>query len=401
VPTDAAAELSTDESALAGRSLDLLLSTIEPGSVDPSVLFEARFDLGLAWINFPAGSGGLGIDARYQERVDAALRELGAPDPFPGNPIGIGMVGPSIARHGTDEQRARYLRPLYAGREIWCQLFSEPGAGSDLPSLSTRAVRDGDSWRADGQKVWTSLGHLASFGLLLARTDPESTRHRGLTCFLLDMHAPGVDVRPLRQMTGESEFNEVFLDAVRIPDSSRLGAVGDGWNVAITTLLNERSAIGAAVAQHSAKPARELLDLCRDRYPGDGAVRDRVMRLWIETEVLRLTGERARQLADAGRPGPESSVGKLHGAELNQRVSTAIVDLLGPEGMLLGMTGADAGTVMAGGTGRQNRFLRARANTIEGGTSEIMRNVLAERVLGLPPEPRVAAGQGTPAKGVR
>ena len=373
---------------------DRLLSESDPRTTERNTFLGARFDGGLAWLHFRRGEGGLEADASQQVLVDAELATRGAPDPFPANPIGIGMVAPTLAHHGTASHRA-HLRRIYTGEEIWCQLFSEPGAGSDLASLATRARPRGEGWVVSGQKVWTSLGHLARYGLLLARTDPDQPKHRGLSCFVLDMTTPGVTVRPLRQMTGEAEFNEVFLDDVGLDADALIGEPGDGWNVAVTTLLNERSAIGAAVAQHAADPVSQLLELYRQRYQGDPVTRDRVVRLWIDAELLRLTTERAQQMAELGRPGAESSVGKLLGCELNQRVTNATVDLLGPNGMLTGESPSMVEPAAAMGTGSnpQRRFLRARANTIEGGTSEIMRNVLGERVLGLPPEPRADSGR--------
>jgi alkylation response protein AidB-like acyl-CoA dehydrogenase len=381
----------TDELA---ESVAILLDRFDPGRVGPEEFLAARFDAGLAWLHFPSGFGGRDGDDRLQAPLEDLLACAGAPDPFARNPMGIGMVGPTIAHHGSDLQRSRYLRSMYSSEEIWCQLFSEPTAGSDLASLACRALRDGDDWCVSGQKVWTSLGHLARFGLLLARTNVDVAKHRGLTCFIVDMRAPGVDVRPLRQMTGEAEFNEVFLDEVRIADDQRIGEIDNGWTVAITTLMNERSAIGGAVAKHAAQPVHDLIDIYQARHRGDAVARDRVVRLWIDAEVLQLTDERARQNAEAGKPGPESSVAKLFGCELNQRVTNAAVDLLGADALVHELADPDAAQVAMGtASDPLRRFLRARANTIEGGTSEVMRNVLGERVLGLPPEPRADAGQ--------
>ena len=337
-----------------------LLADHPPAATDPISFLAARWD------------GGLGLldDPDRQAELEASLRAAGAPDPFVRNPIALGMVAPTIRRHGTEAQQARLLRPLFTGEEIWCQLFSEPGAGSDLAALACRAERDGDRWLVTGQKVWTSLAHVARWGLLLARTDQAEPRHKGLTCFVLDMTAPGVEVRPLRQLTGEAEFNEVFLDRVAIADEHRLGDEGNGWAVALTTLLNERAAIGGAFAAHGAGPIGTLFDVYRRRHQGDAAARQRVADAWIRTEVLRLTSLRADQMAERGTPGPEGSVAKLGLALNNQHVTALTVDLLGPEGTLL--------------DDPQRAFLRARANTIEGGTSEIMRNILGERALGLP-----------------
>ncbi len=228
------------------RRVRRLLDERPPATTERLDFLRARFDAGLAWVHFPEGLGGLGIARHHQGRVDALLCEAGAPDNDPRrNGIGLGMAAPTILAFGTDEQQRRFLRPLWTGEEVWCQLFSEPGAGSDLAALATRAVADGDEWVVNGQKVWTSGAHEARFAILVARTDPSVPKHAGLTYFVCDMTDPGVDVRPLRQITGEAEFNEVFLTDVRIPDGHRLGAVGEGWRVATATLNNERVAIGA------------------------------------------------------------------------------------------------------------------------------------------------------------
>jgi alkylation response protein AidB-like acyl-CoA dehydrogenase len=279
---------------------------------------------------------------------------------------------------------------MFTCEEIWCQLFSEPGAGSDVAGLATRAESDGDEWVVNGQKVWTTLAHTAKWGMLVARTDPEVPKHRGMTYFIVDMEAPGVEVRPLRQMTGDAEFNEVFFTDVRVPDGQRLDAVGAGWRVAMTTLMNERVAIGGGVAARSAGPIGELLEIWRGMDVHNAVDRDRVVRLWVETEAARLTNKRARETRRAGTPGPEGSVAKLAYAELNQRIYEACVDLLGMEGTIFPTRYEMRRPERAGFAGEDPRwsFLRARANSIEGGTSEIMRNILGERVLGLPGDPR-------------
>ena len=236
----------TDEA----RVIDLteqLLSEFPPASTDPVTFLGAQFDLGLAWIHFDEGFGGLGLARSLQRPVSERLAAAGAPTAGSRNPIGAGMAAPTIATWGTDEQKKRYLRPLFTGEEVWCQLFSEPGAGSDVAALATSAVPDGDDWVVNGQKVWTTLAHLASFGILVARTDPNLPKHSGLSYFIVDMHAPGVEVRPLRQITGEAEFNEVFFSDARIPNANILGNVGDGWRVSLTTLMNERVSIGGGV----------------------------------------------------------------------------------------------------------------------------------------------------------
>ncbi|HTZ09860.1 MAG TPA: acyl-CoA dehydrogenase family protein, partial [Acidimicrobiales bacterium] len=379
------------DEALVRAALDRLLADHDPATADPVDFLGARFDAGLAWVAFPPGSGGLGVSPRLQAVVERELRLRGAPDESERNVIGYGMAAPTLLAHGTDEQRARYLRPLFTCQEVWCQLFSEPGAGSDVAGLGTRAVRDGDEWVVNGQKVWTTLAHTARFGLLVARTDPDVPKHRGLTYFIADLHAPGVEVRPLRQITGDAEFNEVFFTDVRIPDTARLDAVGAGWRVVTTTLMNERVAIGGGVPARNAGPIHDALAIFARLDRPTPAQRQRLMALWVEAEVGRLTTMRARVLRRAGTPGPEGSVTKLKGAELNKRVYELCVDLLGMEGTLFPtdytMHRPDRSLFSGGGDARLS-FLRSRANSIEGGTSEIMRTILGERVLGLPGEPR-------------
>ncbi|HLN41772.1 MAG TPA: acyl-CoA dehydrogenase family protein [Acidimicrobiales bacterium] len=383
--------VTTDEDLVRSKIRDLLESH-DPATTPVVEFLGARFDAGLAWVTFPVGLGGLGLSPELQGLVERELREAGAPNEADRNVIGYGMGAPTVLTHGTDEQRVRYLRPLFTCEEIWCQLFSEPGAGSDVAGLATRAVRDGDEWVVNGQKVWTTLAHTARWGMLVARTDPDVPKHRGMTYFIVDMHAPGVEVRPLRQITGDAEFNEVFFTDVRIPDDQRLDAVGAGWRVATTTLMNERVAIGGGVPARSSGVIHEALRIWKDKPDKTGAQRERLMTLWVEAEVARLTNMRARALRRAGTPGPEGSVAKLVGAELNKRVYELCVDLLGMTGTLFPthyeMRRPDR-AVFSGGADPRHTFLRSRANSIEGGTSEIMRNILGERVLGLPGEPRL------------
>ncbi|MFD7921046.1 acyl-CoA dehydrogenase family protein [Streptomyces sp. NPDC059740] len=379
-----------------------LLAAHPPATTDRLDFLRARFDAGLAWVHFPEGLGGLGAPRSLQAAVDAQLAAAGAPDNDPRRiGIGLGMAAPTILKYGDDALRRRFLRPLWTGEEVWCQLFSEPGAGSDLAALATRAVRDesGD-WIVTGQKVWTSSAHMARWAILIARTDPDAPKHRGITYFVCDMSDPGVEVRPLRQLTGEAEFNEVFLTGVRIPDAHRLGEVGEGWRVAQTTLMNERVAIGSssripredtlppgeppagmiAVAARAwrAHPERRTTDL-----------HQRLLHHWVDAEVARLTGERLRQQLAVGAPGPEGSGMKLAFARLAQEISGWEVEFSAEDGLLyddwtfarpqhVDFTGREAGY----------RYLRAKGNSIEGGTSEVLLNIVAERVLGLPPEPR-------------
>ncbi|MBX7431809.1 acyl-CoA dehydrogenase family protein [Mycobacterium sp. Y57] len=368
----------------------------DPHSVPIPEFLGACFDAGLSWVHFPEGFGGLGVSRGLQAVADRILQGAGGPVPLALNPMGYGMAAPTVREHAqSDEVRRQLLRPLATTEDIWCQLFSEPGAGSDLAGLSTSAVRDGESWVVNGQKVWTSLAHRAKWGLLLARTDPDLPKHKGLTYFVLDMHAPGVQTRPLRQLTGHAEFNEVYMTDARIPDTFRLGGVGDGWRVAMTTLMNERSALGASGSRRGAGTIADAVTLWSSRPDLHTPVlRDRLTTLWLRAEAQRLTSERSRASATVGGPGPEGSIGKLVGAELNQHVYEFCMDLLGPEGVLYDgygtRKGGDAAKDWRGSI--QQRFLRSRANTIEGGTSEVMRNILGERVLGLPGDLRADAG---------
>ncbi|AHH19196.1 acyl-CoA dehydrogenase [Nocardia nova SH22a] len=367
----------------------------DPRSVPVSEFLGACFDAGLSWVHFPEGHGGLGVSRGLQAVADAIFQEAGAPVPYSLNPIGFGMAAPTLQEHARgDELKRKWLRPLASLDDIWCQLFSEPGAGSDLAGLATSAVRDGDEWVVNGQKVWTTLAHRASWALLIARTDPDVVKHKGLTYFVVDMRAPGVDVRPLRQMTGDAEFNEVYLTDVRIPDAHRLGAVGDGWRVAMTTLMNERNSIGASGTRRGDGTIADAVALWAQRPDLHTPVRrDRLARLWLRSEAQRLTSERSRATATVDGPGPEGSIGKLVGAELNQQVYEFCMDLLGTEGLLYGDYAMRRIDTVEDYPLVQQRFLRSRANTIEGGTSEVLRNILGERILGLPGDLRADSGR--------
>jgi alkylation response protein AidB-like acyl-CoA dehydrogenase len=390
----------------------------DPAAMGRLEFLRARFDAGLAWVHYPAGLGGQGLPRDLQPAVDAEFAAAGAPNNRPELiGIGLGMAAPTILAFGSPEQQRRWLRPLWTGEEIWCQLFSEPGAGSDLAGLATRAVRgpgeDGPGeggpgeggpggeavpgeagWVVTGQKVWTSSAHLAHRGLLLARTDPDVPKHQGLTYFACDMTAPGVEVRPLRQITGEAEFNEIFLTDVPVPDADRIGAVGEGWKVATTTLMNERVSIGGGAVPREGGMIGPAATAWRShperRTPG---LHDRLLRLWADAEVARLAGARLRQQLAAGQPGPEGSAAKLVFARLNQEISELEVELSGPDGLRYQdwtMRRPEGANFY--GRDPAYRYLRARGNSIEGGTSEILRNIIAERVLGLPPEIRVDKG---------
>jgi len=382
-PSDASADLRAAVRAFCAEH--------DPAATPRAEFLSARFDAGLAAVHYPVGHGGRGLPRGLQQVAEEEFAKAGAPRPDnQRNVIGLGMAAPTIIAFGDDEQKSRWLKPLWLADEIWCQLFSEPGAGSDLASLATRAVKDGEDWIVNGQKVWTSLAHHARWGLLLARTDPDVPKHAGLSYFVVDMHGPGVEVRPLRQLTGEAEFNEVFLTDVRIPDANRLGNVGEGWRVANATLMNERVSIGNATAVPREQSGIGFAANTWRQRPElrTHDLHQRLLSLWAQAEVARLAGERLRQQIAAGQPGPEGSAAKLTFARLNQEISGFELELLGDEGL----TYDDWSMRRAGSSdwtrNAAYRYLRARANSIEGGTSEILRNIIAERVLRLPAEPR-------------
>ena len=330
------------------------------------------------WIaaTWPVAYGGRALAPGDATIVSRELARYAAPDLYPWL-VGLHVVAPTLLAVATPEQCARWLPPIRTGDEIWCQLFSEPGAGSDLANVGARAERDGDEWRVTGQKVWTSRGHYARWGFLLARTDPEVPKHSGITAFAVDMHAPGVDVRPLRQMNGDAHFSEVFLDDVAVPDADRIGAPGTGWAVARTALANERGAVGIA-ASGTGLPVDRLLELLRTRGDAEPVRRDSVARAYVDAEVARLTMRRARELARSGTPGPEGSGQKLRGSANLKRTTGAALGVLGAEAMLDGEWAT--------------MFLTSPSMSIRGGTDEIQRNIVGERVLGLPAEPRVDRG---------
>ena len=363
-----------------------LLEACPPASTEPREFWGQQFDRGLAWVQFPEGQGGLGVSPALQEIVNDALTRAGAPGNFAYNGIGVGMGAPVIQAFGSEEHKSRFLRRIWTCEDIWCQLFSEPGAGSDVAALATRAVRDGDEWVVNGQKVWTTLAHLSRWGLLLARTDPEAVKHKGMTYFIVDMHAPGVEVRPLKQITGDAEFNEVFFTDVRIPDSHRVGDEGQGWSVATETLMNERVALSGAGSGGGDNVGGGPVDalVAEARRVGawdDPVLRDRLMQAAIDGRVIKMTNLRAAAARKGGkRAGPEGSITKLFQAEYNKRLQNLAMDVIGSQAMAWPTEETDTLAKVRG-------FLRSRANTIEGGTSEIMRNILGERVLGLPKEP--------------
>jgi alkylation response protein AidB-like acyl-CoA dehydrogenase len=354
---------------------------------------------GLVVPTWPVAYGGLGVSSTTARLFDGELAplQLGRL-----NPLGLNNTAAALFAHGTEAQRLRYLPPIVRNEERWCQLFSEPGAGSDLASLACRAEPDGDEWIITGQKVWTTWAHRSEFAILLARTNPDVPKRRGITYFLIDLRQPGVDVRPLRHLGGEVDFNEVYLDGARVPDGARVGAVDDGWRVANATLAGERQMVagagGGGIERIGGRGPEHLFELARESgAAGDPRVRQRLVGLWSEERIRAWTNERVRARLRAGQtPGPESSIGKVHNAELNMRIQLLAATLLGPAA--LAFTTHNDGYAAA--LPREVAgMLRSRANSIEGGTTEINKTILAERVLGLPREPdpwREARWRDTP-----
>jgi alkylation response protein AidB-like acyl-CoA dehydrogenase len=328
-------------------------------------------EAGWAGVAWPKEYGGRGATLIEQAIFSSEMARARAPRPA--NILGLVMGGPVVMAHGSEEQKERFLEPILSAEEIWCQGFSEPESGSDLASLKTKAVREDGGWRASGQKVWTTLAHVAKWCMLVARTDTEVPKHKGLTYFICDMEQDGVEVRPLVQITGEAEFNEVFFEDAYIPDENVIGGVGNGWMVAITTLMNERAGLGAASSVAVANDLERLVELIDERGLGsDPLIRQEIARLKIGSEALRLGSMRAlSQQMKTGIPGPEGSVAKWQWGETNQRLTELATDALGPEGL-------DPGEEWT------YKLLRSRANSIEGGTTEVLKNIIAERVLGLP-----------------
>jgi alkylation response protein AidB-like acyl-CoA dehydrogenase len=326
---------------------------------------------GWAGLSWPTEYGGAGATLVEQAIFYEEVARAGAPQMA--NVLGLAMGGPTVIAHGTEDQKQRYLAPILSAEEIWCQGFSEPESGSDLASLKTRAVRDGGDWVVTGQKVWTTYARHAKWCMLVARTDPDASKHRGLTYFLMDMEQDAVDVRPLVQITGEAEFNELFIEEARIPHENILGGENNGWPVAITTLMHERAGLAFALQVEVQIALRELQEEIREAgLAQDPVIRQRFGQLHLEAQVLRLNAYRGLTATmKRGAPGPEGSLGKWHWAEVNQGLTELAIDVAGPRALL-----ADGVWT--------HRFLRARANSIEGGTTEILKNIVAERVLGLP-----------------
>ena len=328
-------------------------------------------DAGWAGLSWPEEYGGKGATLIEQSIFNEELGRQRVP--LPANVLGLVMGGPVVIAHGTEDQKERFLEPILSGEEIWCQGFSEPESGSDLASLKSRAVKSNGGWKVTGQKVWTTYAHEAKYCMLLARSDQDAPKHKGITYFIMDMDQPGVEVRPLRQITGEAEFNEIFMEDAEIPDENVIGEVGGGWGVAITTLMFERAGLGAAAVMGLKRTLVDLVELVKEKgLEDDPILRQKIARLHSGIEAMRLGGLRALTMTmKTGIPGPEGSLGKWQWAKYNQELTELASEVAGAEGVTVG-------------TEVSYRFLRSRANSIEGGTTEVLQNIIAERVLGLP-----------------
>jgi alkylation response protein AidB-like acyl-CoA dehydrogenase len=382
---------SADEAAFRAKLREWYAANFDAGQVPaagrPEIDYlrawsRSLYDAGYVGLTWPRDYGGRGLSPTYQAIYFEEMVRAGAPEHI--GIIGLNMCGPTVVAHGTPEQHERYLARLLRADDVWCQLFSEPASGSDLAALRTTAVREGDEWVVNGQKVWSSWAHIADWCILVVRTDGDAEKHAGLSYLLVDMHAPGVEVRPLKQITGDPEFNEIFFTDVRVPRDSILGKPGDGWKVAMTTLLHERGTLAFALVAQLRQHFTKLVELAGrpgpdGRVPADDpVVRDAIAREWIELQGLAFTNYRTlTTLLTKGAPGPESSIVKLVWSEANQRLTKLARGLQGLSGMLDGEGGVEDGYW-------QYRQLRSRGNTIEAGTSEILRNIVAERVLSLP-----------------
>ena len=373
---------ATGESGLFSDSGD------EAGLLRHSRAWQAKkYDAGWAGITWPKEYGGRGGTPIQQIIWNQEAAAYDAPESI--FTIGLGMGGPTLMSHGSDELKNKLLRPLLRGDDIWCQLFSEPGSGSDVSAARTRAVREGDEWVVNGQKVWTSGAHYSKWGMLVARSDFDAPKHKGLTYFMLDMTSPGVEVRPLKQMTGGANFNEVFFTDVRIPDSNRVDAVGNGWRVALTTLMNERMSIGGAPGGLGSTDVGMLIELAKKRTLNgrpaieDSVIRQELMQLYMWSEAMRFTGYKSLTALSKGQiPGPEGSIGKLAAARLGTRASDVALAIMSGDGMLMHDDTESNGVW-------QMSLLSNPAIRIAGGSDEIQRNIIGERVLGLPGEPRL------------
>lgn len=383
------------------RRVERLLEGYDPATVPAEALWAAQFDAGLAWVHFPVGHGGLGAAPELQRIITDALDAAGAPGNFARNGIGVGMAAPVLEVWADEARALRHLRRIWTCEDIWCQMFSEPGAGSDVASLATRAERDGDEWIVSGQKVWTTLAHVARWGLLLARTDPDAPKHQGLTYFVVDMHAPGVEVRPLRQMTGEAEFNEVFFDGARCPKDNVVGGLNNGWKVANDTLGFERGMSATTGHRRFEEEYKRMVRAAQKNGKiDDPLIRQGLATYYTKIQILRINGLRNLTAALTGKrdmgTATLGATNKMFWSEMHKAAMELALDIYGPESMLI-TTGPDEGwpgVARIGGrddypvSPMMTAFFFSRSETIWGGTSQIQRNIVGEKVLGLPREPK-------------
>ena len=374
--------LSAEEVQVADLA-DQLIAQHPPASTPAIAFLGAQFDLGLAWVHFPVGHGGLGLSPKFQKIVNEKIARAGGPNSYARNPIGYGMCGPTVVEWGTDEQKRKYLRPLFTGEEIWCQLFSEPGSGSDFAGLSAKGVKDGDEWIVNGQKVWSSWAHLTDWGILVVRTDPTVPKHKGLTFFVVDMKTTGIDVRPIRQISGASDFNETFLTDVRIPDSQRIGAVGEGWACCMTVLMGER--LGSGAHTSAVEPLIDYAMTTPDGRGGNaldnGAVRQSLAEALAEEQAEKYFQARLRTMVSRGEnPGALAGMVKLAYARRLQKTSGLGMELRG----VASIASDDAETADL-----QYDYIWSTVMRIAGGADEVLRNQIAERVLGMPGDVRM------------
>jgi alkylation response protein AidB-like acyl-CoA dehydrogenase len=370
-----------------GRGADLGERIDEETLRAAKVWQKKKADAGWACIRWPSEYGGRGATAIQGVIWGQEESKFDTPPNIFG--IGHGMCGPTVMTHGTEEQRSRWIPKLLSGEEVWCQLFSEPSAGSDLAGLRSTAVKDGDDWIVNGQKIWTTGAQISDWGILVVRSDPNAAKHAGLTYFVVDMHSPGIEIKPIVQINGGTGFNEVFFDDVRIPDANRLSEVGNGWAVAITTLMNERASIGSGGGGGVGDLQRLAREVELDGAPAieDRGVRQKIADFYVRSKALQYTGTRTLSALSQGKtPGPEASLGKLIGGVLIQDIAAFGIELGGMAGIL----NDEENTPLGGGM--QDRYLGIPGLRIAGGTDEVLRNIIAERVLGLPPEARVDKG---------
>ena len=378
--------------ALVENALADFLATHDPKTMDNVTFRGLRFDAGLAWVHFPVGRGGLGVRPDLNRLVEEGLRKAGAAPQDPAT-FFIALAGPTIATHGSDEVQKRFLRPMFTGEEKWCQLFSEPGAGSDFAGLGTRAVRDGDEWVVNGQKVWTTGAHYSKFGILIARTDPDAPKHKGITYFICPMDLPGIEIRTIKNIAGAESFNEVFFTDVRIPHANVVGDVNDGWRLAKVTLGNERVSLSTGgVLWGNGPTALDLIAEARERGVTHQVMRHRLADIYMEHTILEIIRMRTLTARLRGaQPGPEASIRKIMADEHGQKVMEIARDLIGAEAMVIGPPDAQVGKSITSKSWYSG-YMFSKALTIGGGTGEVQRNILGERVLGLPVEPDPTSG---------